>query len=140
VRIIITPFSGVGDGMSDFVKTSIGTMWIDASGVLWHRLDPGVVVTAEHARETVQAVLRLTAGSPAPSIVDIRGAAFADRAARDGFAGDEDASAELATALIVDKAFSRRLGNLFLQMSKPKRPVRMFTSEEEATAWARTFV
>lgn len=115
-------------------------MWIDEFGVLWHRLDAGVVVTVEQAEETVQAVLRLTAGDPAPSVVDIRGAAFADRAARDAFAGDEEASAELATALIVDKAFSRRLGNLFLQMSKPTRPVRMFTSEEEATAWARTFV
>ena len=115
-------------------------MWIDEFGVLWHRLDAGVIVTVEHAQETIQAVLRLTAGDPVPSVVDIRGAAFADRAARDGFAGDEDASAELATALIVDRAFSQRLGNLFLLMSKPKRPVRMFTSEEQATAWARTFV
>ena len=125
--------------LSEVVKTSIGTMWIDASGVLWHRLDAGVLVTAGHAQETLQAVRRLTGGNPVPTIVDIRGAAFADRAARDGFAGDEETSAELATALIVDKAFSKRLGNLFLQMSRPQRPVRMFTSEEEAQGWVRAF-
>ena len=126
--------------MGETIKTSIGSMWIDTSGMLWHRLDAGVLVTADHAGETVAAVRRLTGGRPVPAVVDIRGAAFADRAARDGFAGDPDSSAELATALIVDKAFSKRLGNLFLQLSKPSRPVRMFTSEEEAAAWARTFV
>ncbi|MDH3259940.1 MAG: hypothetical protein OEM84_03095 [Acidimicrobiia bacterium] len=124
--------------MSGTVKTAIGTMWIDASGVLWHRLDAGVIVTGEHAKETLKAVHELTSGQPVPAVVDIRGTAFADRAARDGFAGDEETSAELATALIVDRAFSRRLGNLFLRMSKPARPVRMFTSEEEAAVWART--
>jgi len=115
-------------------------MWMDSSGVLWHRLDSGVLVTAQHAVETLQAVQELTAGKPAPAVVDIRGAAFADRAARDGFAGDDGTSAELATALIVDKAFSRRLGNLFLRMSRPDRPVRMFFSEEEAAGWARTYL
>ncbi len=126
--------------MSETVKTSIGTLWVDTFGVLWHRLDADALVTAEHADETLQAVLRLTGGRHTPAVVDIRGVAFADRAARDGFAGDEDSSGESATALIVDNAFSKRLGNLFLQMSKPGRPVRMFTSEEEAAAWARTYL
>jgi hypothetical protein len=126
--------------VSETIKTSIGVMWVDESGVLWHRLDAGVLVTADRADETVQAVRELTAGKPVPAIIDIRGAAFADRAARDAFSGDQDSSSELASALIVDKAFSRRLGNLFLQMSKPERPVRMFTSEEEAIAWARTYL
>ena len=122
------------------MKTSIGTMWIDRSGVLWHRLDIGVLVTEEHAEETLQAVRELTGGKPVPAIVDIRGAAFADRAARDGFAGDDSTSVELATALIVDNAFSNRLANLYLKMSKPHRPVRMFTSEKEALVWVRTYL
>lgn len=115
-------------------------MWIDGSGVLWHRLDQGVLITEESARETLSFVRELTGGKAVPAIVDIRGAAFADRAARDGFAGDEEASAELATALIVDKAFSQHLGNLFLGMSRPARPVRMFTSETEAREWVATFL
>jgi hypothetical protein len=81
----VTHFLNGGRELGDVVKTSIGTRWLDASGVLWHRLDPGVLVAAEHAKETVQAVIRLTGGNPTPSVVDIRGAAFADRAARDGF-------------------------------------------------------
>jgi hypothetical protein len=126
--------------LAETIKTSIGTMWLDESGLLWHRLDVGVTVTADDAVETLSAVRSLTAGKPVPAVVDIRGAAFADRAARDGFAGNEETSAEVATALVVDNAFSRRLGNLYLKLSTPDRPVRMFASEEQAVAWARSFL
>jgi len=126
--------------MDDCVRTPIGTLSIDESGLLWHRLDSGVVVDVDAARQTVDAVRQITSGRAMPAVVDIRGVAFADKAARDGFAGDEHSSNELATALVVDKRFSKHLGNLFLRMSKPRRPVRMFTSEEEAAGWARTFL
>jgi hypothetical protein len=125
---------------AEHVKTPIGTMWLDETGVLWHRLDAGVAVTVEDAEATLAAVHSLTSGRPVPAIVDIRGAGFADRAARDGFAGDEDVSFEVATALIVDNSFSRQLGNLYLRWSTPNRPVRMFTSEDEAAVWARSFL
>lgn len=115
-------------------------MWLDGSGLLWHRLDEGVSVTVQDVEETLAAVRTLTAGRHVPAVVDIRGAGFADRAARDGFAGDENTSSETATALIVDQAFSRHLGNLYLRWSKPSRPVRLFTSEDQAEAWARTFL
>lgn len=121
-------------------RTPIGTIWLDEAGVLWHRLDPGVAVSFDDVQATFGVVRSLTGGKQVPAVVDIRGAAFADRAARDGFAGDEETSAEIATALIVDNAFSRRLGDLFLRWSTPERPVRMFTSEDEAAAWARTFL
>lgn len=126
--------------MTETIRTSIGTMWVDEFGVLWHRLETGVAVTADDVRETMTAVHSLTGGRPTPAVVDIRGAAFADRAARNGFATGGESSAEVATALIVDNAFSRTLGDLFLKWSTPDRPVRVFTTEEEAAAWARTFL
>jgi hypothetical protein len=126
--------------LAETIKTSIGTMWLDEAGLLWHRLDEGVSVSAQDVEETLAAVRSLTAGKRVPAVVDIRGAGFADRAARDGFAGDEETSWETATALIIDQAFSRRLGNLYLRWSKPDRPVRLFTSEEAAVAWATTFL
>lgn len=121
-------------------RTPIGTVWLDEAGVLWHRLDAGVAVSVDDVRATWEVVRTITGGRPVPAVVDIRGAAFADRAARDGFAGDEESSVEIATALVVDNAFSSRLGDLFLRWSTPDRPVRMFTSEEEAAVWARTFL
>jgi hypothetical protein len=126
--------------MAETHRTPIGTIWLDETGLLWHRLDAGVAVSFDDVQATVGVVRSITGGKPVPAVVDIRGAAFADRAARDGFAGDEESSAEIATALVVDNAFSRRLGDLFLRWSTPDRPVRMFTSEEEAAAWARTFL
>jgi hypothetical protein len=118
-------------------RTPIGEMWIDEEGVLWHRLAPGAVVTAEAAAEVLATTKRLAGGRRVPVVVDIRGVAFADRESRDAFAGADAGETELATAILVDKGFSARLATLFVRFSNPSRPTRVFTSETEARSWLR---
>ncbi len=126
--------------MEEHVETPIGRLWLDSAGILWHRLRPGVHITKAHADETLAAVRRVTGGSKVPAVIDMRGVAFADREARNSFAGSSETSLEVATALIVDSSFSRNLGNLFLKFSTPQRPVKMFTTEESAVEWVRGFL
>ncbi len=126
--------------MTPRMPTPIGEMWLDDDGLLWHRLNPGVEVTAADAKATLAAMEDLTGGRAAPAVVDIRGVAFANRQARQFFSQDLDASPEIATALIVGSGPSRAMANLFLKLSRPARPVRSFTREEEAAAWARGFL
>jgi hypothetical protein len=63
---------------------------------------------------------------------------FADRAARDAIASSIDDSDEVATAIIVGSAISRAMGTLFLKLSRPVRPVRLFLDEGEAARWVAT--
>ncbi len=126
--------------MTPRTPTPIGEMWLDDDGLLWHRLKPGVEVSAAEARATLAIIEDLTGGCAAPVVVDMRGVAFVDRHARKVFAEDFDTGPVTATAYIVGSGPSRAVIRLFVKLGRPARPVRSFTSEEEAVAWARGFL
>ena len=120
---------------SEQVKTPVGTMWLDGNGLLWHKLDAGIVVEVEHAAGVRQATAALTGGRPTRAVVDISEVEFASRAARDAFAQPVDDSNEVATAVVVGSSVARALGTLFLKLSRPSRPVRLFLDVDEAAQW-----
>ncbi len=121
--------------MTEPVRTPVGMMWMDESGLLRHRLDNGVTVLVEHAAGIRQAVQEVSDGKPIRAVVDISGVQFADRKARDAIASSLDESNEVATAVIVGSAVSRALGTLFLRLSRPARPVKLFLDEDAAVKW-----
>jgi hypothetical protein len=121
--------------MGDVVRTPIGEMWLDEQGILWHRLDSHATVTADAAEEVLRLVDGLTGGESVPAIIDIRGVAYAPPEARSIFAGSPAASHELATALVVAPGASNAMAAVFTSVTKPERPVAVFTSEDEAVAW-----
>ena len=120
---------------NDVWRTPVGAMWIDEVGLLWHRLDSGITVRAEHAPGVARAVGELSEGRPVRAVVDISSVQFADRSARDAFSHAIDDSMEVATAIVVNSTISRMLGTLFLKLSRPARPVRLFLDEAEAASW-----
>ena len=124
--------------MKEPIRTPVGMMWIDGGGLLWHRLDTGVVVHAQHVEGIRDAVQELSNGAPVRAVVDASAIAFADRDARDAIAASLDESSEVATAVIVKSPISRTLGTLFLKLSRPGRPVQLFVDEGEAANWAAT--
>ncbi len=111
-------------------------MWIE-DGILWHRLDEDLVVTADDAAETVRIVGDLTGGTPMPAVVDMRGVAYAGPDVREMFAGDPDTAHEAATALLVTTGSSRAMAQVFTRVTKPSRPVKVFTDVAEAIAWLK---
>jgi hypothetical protein len=123
--------------MSEPIRTPVGMMWVDETGLLWHRLDDGVTVRVEHAAGIRRAVQEVSNSAPVRAVVDVSGVQFADRDARDAIASSLDDSNEVATAVIVGSAISRALGTLFLKLSRPARPVRLFLDENDAANWAR---
>ena len=48
--------------------------------------------------------------------------------------------ARVAIALLVGSPLSRVIGNFFVGLNRSTFPLRLFTSEEEAIAWLRTFL
>jgi hypothetical protein len=124
--------------MSEPIRTPIGMMWIDEAGLLRQRLDEGITVRAEHAAGIREAVAEVAAGAPVRAVVDISGVEFADRKARDALATSLDDSNEIATAVAVGSAVSQALGTLFLKLSRPSRPVKLFLDEAEAARWVAT--
>lgn len=124
------------NGRDDIVQTPIGVMWLE-NGVLIHRVETLTVNQAD-AASIPKAVAVLTGGRPVPAVVDIRNVAFAEHDARAAFAGSPDESLEIATALVVAHGASTTMGRIFMKLDRPARPVEMFTSMDEAIAWAKS--
>ena len=117
--------------------TPIGDVWLE-DGIMHHRIHPETTITASLAHRTVDSLADYAGGRKRPAVVDIRGVTFADREARDVFA--DDLEFETATALVVDSNLSKNIGNLYLRLSRPSRPTRLFVSPDEATQWAKEFI
>ena len=113
-------------------------MWLE-DGILWHRVDTADTITEDDARAVVTLVSKITGGRPTPTVVDIRSIGFASKEARQGFAGSPDSSHEIATALVVASSSSRVMAKAFLKLSKPERPVGVFTSVTKAREWAEQY-
>ena len=122
---------------SNSIRTPLGEMWLTDEGVLVHRIDDGLTVTADDAAGVMEAVAELTQGRSVPSVVDMRAVGYAERAARHMFGAPSEESFESATALIVGSSTSQTMAQAFLAMG-PKRPIEIFTSEDEAMEWARS--
>jgi hypothetical protein len=92
----------------------------------------------EDAAATLEAMAQLTGGRRSPLLVDIRDTGPQTRPARLEYARRGDLVS--AVALIVGTPLSRMAGNLFINMSRPPTPRRMFDNEASAVAWLQKFV
>ena len=74
-----------------------------------------------------------------PMLVDARKVKSITKESRDYLASDEGTKYLLATGLLLDSTIGRFLGNFFLQINKPKVPLKLFTDETEALNWLGQF-
>ena len=133
---------GISRTVDTPIKTPIGTAWMDADGILWHRMDDGVSVSGSLAQRTADVIGELLDGRAAPAIVDITDIRFADGEAREVFARLGSATPEVATAILVRSQENPVPGILLDFFSKldADRPIKFFDSEDAAVAWARSFI
>lgn len=76
---------------------------------------------------------------PIPSVINNGKTKATPKEVRDYLASDEVGSILSSTALVVSSAITKIAVNLFLQFSKPKYPVKMFTDPEAALEWVKQF-
>jgi hypothetical protein len=93
----------------------------------------------EAAKITVKKRLEASHGVSYPLLIDARNVQSITKEARDYFASDEGVSLLLASALILDSVLGKFLGNFFLQINKPKTPLKLFIDEKEAMKWLQQF-
>jgi hypothetical protein len=113
-------------------------MWLRPDGIVQVVLAPRAAIVLEDAIAAVEAVTRLTGGRLSPLLVDLRDARPQARSALREFARRGDVVS--AVALIVGTPLSRMMGDLFISLSKPLFPTRLFDTEASALAWLQTFV
>lgn len=118
-------------------KTRTLTLVMRDDGIMYGVALPDSQQSLEDARENVECVRNMAAGQRVPLLVDIRQTGTLSREARMHYGSQEGARVITAVALVGDSAFSRVVGNLFIRLSKPRYPARLFSSVDEAIVWLR---
>ena len=136
-----SPLDSVGGAMADTGQTRTGTARLESDGILRFRCFPGAALTEDDARANVEACIAASEGRLRPCIVDMSQVLGIDRSARRYHSSYEHSGRHyLAIALLVGSPLSRVIGNFFVGLNRSTFPLRLFTSEEEAIAWLRTFL
>ena len=108
-------------------------MWLRPDGIVQLLWGPRVTMSLEDAIAAIDAMTELTGGRRSSLLVDVHDAGPQDRAARVEFVRRCDLVS--AVALIVGTPLSRMTGNLYLTVSRPIAPTRLFDDEASAVAW-----
>jgi hypothetical protein len=99
---------------------------------------PGSHDTGETARENILAqAAHLRPRGGGVVLIFFDNLASQDKDARRVYQAESDPDWMRGTALIGGSMMSRAIGSFFLGLSRPRTPLRMFESCEEALAWAR---
>jgi len=97
------------------------------------------VIDLETAKVAVASRIAISNGVAYPILADARHVSSITKEARDYFASTEGTGLMLASALLLDSVLNRFLGNFFLQINKPKIPLKLFTDENEALKWLEQY-
>lgn len=107
-----------------------------ADGIVEVRFEPGACVDVPEMERILAAQEALMSqGGSAMTLVDSRPVRTMTRAAQELSANAPGRGPQRGVAILVGNAVSVMLGNIFLTLSAPSYPTRLFRSEEDARLW-----
>lgn len=119
----------------ELFETTAATIRVRDDGILHVVARPGTRFDGPLTEELFATYESVGTGGPFLVLNDIRGVASSSPESRDLASSDRSTALHTALALVVDSRISRMMGNLFLTLSRPKFPTRLFSDEDAATRW-----
>jgi hypothetical protein len=120
----------------DAITTRTSVYTRRADGIIVQRNLANLEQSIEDAHENVAAYNRLAAGVAHPLLVDARALHAQARGVREVYAAPEAMMFTVAIALLTNMSGPGRvIANVFITLSSPKAPTRLFAAEPEAIAW-----
>ena len=121
-------------------KTQTARIWLGEDGIIRISLIGVMSEGLAIAQENLEAVSQVSQSKIRPVFADIRNIRSIGAEERKFYARMETKGVINAVALLVDSPLSRVIGSFFLGLNKLPVPTRIFTSEEQALAWLRSFI
>ena len=115
-------------------------MSFDSSGIVKCCIHDDSFLELDDAKENLSVIKKFGNGKPIPVLVDIRESKGGSKESRAYFASEEAGKIQSACALLVSSPLSRLIGNFFIGLNKTKFPTKLFSNEEEAITWLKTFL
>jgi hypothetical protein len=121
------------------IKTRTSKIW-EEDGILHCKLNPGIDVDLEDAKEIMNVSSLFRRGRSIPVLGDLSEVRSISHESREYLSGEEATSIASSLAIITGTPISKIIGNFLIGINKPPYPVKLFTSQEKAIKWLRTFV
>jgi len=118
------------------VATEAAEISIREPGILLIRFREGIGLEPGHVLPIVSASKRLAGSVVHGNLVDVRGLLYIEQEAREAFAAQRSSSLS-GIAILLSSPLHRTLANVYLSVSRPSVPTRMFTAEDDAVVWLR---
>lgn len=112
--------------------------WMGDDGIARTVVRDNAAILLEDAQENSRIVNSLPGPETFTLIIDTRPIKSITKEARDHFSMRGRASRVTAFAILMDSPLSMIIGNFFMGLNRPRVPVKLFTSEENALKWCRT--
>ena len=125
----------------EVVNIRIGLIWIDEDGIFRLEINAMSEIVVEDIHEINRTWEHLTNGrTMVPVLANMRNIKSATREARNAGLNEISIEATSALGLIVGSPVSAAIGNLFLRLTRPPYPTRIFTNENTARLWLKQFL
>jgi hypothetical protein len=122
------------------IETTAYLTWMGKDGIARTTVKPNADVTIKEAKENSIAVNSLFTGQNFPLLVDSREIRSISKEARDLFSLNNRSSYVNSFAILIESPLSRIIGNFFMGLNKPRVPVKLFNSEQEALLWLKNYL
>jgi hypothetical protein len=118
------------------------TVWFDDEGILYSKPDPDAPVdqSNEDIKEDMEKLRSFVGNRKVCIVGEASKTAQSPRKEQRDFIAAEIESITKAMAIIITSPVSRMIANLFFSFKPPAYPVKMFNTQEEATAWIRQYL
>lgn len=122
------------------ITTRTAKIWLDQDGIIRKVFHPEAQETLKDALESGEAIAFFCKEKKRPLFVDFSPVRSMDVEARAYYSGQEVGPAIAAVAGMTRSKLGKVIGNFFLGFNKPPTPGRIFTDEQEALRWLKTFL
>ena len=108
-------------------------------GILLISYTPNIQIDLEVAKEMVTGRVEAFGGKSYPMLGDVTTGIKMTKEAREYFNSKESIIGINAGAFLINNVIERFIGNMWLKMSPPPIPFKLFTNREEALKWLNVF-
>ncbi len=122
------------------IDLELAEIKLRSDGIMQFDLKPCNSFTINDLKEVNNAAAILGGGKAFPRLTHIKHFFNIDKDLRAYAASEESNITTLAAAFVVNLLPLKLVGNFYIAFNKPVRPTKLFSTEEKAVEWLKTFI
>ena len=109
-------------------------------GIFYYTYKPGTIVDLKDSMDFFEARMSLKTDRPYPCVGDCRNVLYWTEESRKKGNDPRFLVNYIAIAIIIKSSVQALIMNFYLKMTRVPVPIKLFTDEEKAVAWAKRFI